>query len=95
MIFMLKKLNAATIFILLMLSASAQHPFKHWTESIEMRYNINQPVVDYLLTVDSTDLSSFAVEMKIRNIADTFRVAMVAHPEYDDRYWQYVGDFFC
>ena len=94
MIFMLKKLNAATIFILLMLSASAQHPFKHWTESIEMRYNINQPVVDYLLTVDSTDLSSFAVEMKIRNIADTFRVAMVAHPEYDDRYWQYVEDFF-
>ena len=85
---MLKKLNAATIFILVMLSASAQHPFKHWTESIETRYNMNQPVVDYLLTVDSTDFSSFAVEMKIRNVPDTFYVAMVAHPEYDDRYWQ-------
>ena len=91
---MLKKLNAATIFIVVMLSASAQHPFKHWTESIETRYDMHQPVVDYLLTVDSTDFSSFAVEMKIRNVADTFRVAMVAHPEYDDRYWRYVEDFF-
>ena len=91
---MLKKLNATTIFILLILSVSAQHPFKHWTESIETRYNMNQPVVDYLLTVDSTDISSFAIEMRIRNVPDTFQVAMVAHPEYDDRYWRYVEDFF-
>ena len=91
---MLKKFNASTIFILVMLSTSAQHPFKHWTESIEARYDMHQPIVDYLLTVDSTDLSSFAVEMKIRNVADTFHVAMVAHPEYDDRYWQYVQEFF-
>ena len=91
---MLRKLNWATIFMLVMLSASAQHPFKHWTESIETRYNIHQPVVDYLLRVDSTDFSSFSVEMKIRNVPDTFRVAMVAHPEYDDRYWRYVEDFF-
>jgi predicted metalloprotease with PDZ domain len=91
---MLKKLNAATTFILLMLSASAQYPFKHWTESIETRYNMHEPIVNYLLTVDSTDFSSFAVEMKIRNVADTFQVAMAAHPEYDDRYWQYVEDFF-
>ena len=91
---MLKKFNAATIVILIMLSASAQYPFKHWTESIETRYNMHQPVVDYFLTVDSTDFSSFTVEMKIRNIMDTFHVAMVAHPEYDDRYWQYVEDFF-
>lgn len=89
-----KKLNAATIFILVMFSTSAQHPFRHWTEAIETRYAINQPVVDYLLTVDSTDFSSFGVQMKIRNIPDTFQVAMVAHPEYDDRYWQYVEDFF-
>jgi len=91
---MLKKFNAATIFILVMFSASAQYPFKHWTESIETRYDMHQPVVDYLLTVDSTDFSSFTVEMKIRNVADTFHVAMVAHPEYDDRYWRYVEDFF-
>ena len=91
---MRKKLHTATLFILVMSSASAQHPFKHWTESIETRYALDQPVVDYLLTVDSTDFSSFAVEMKIRNVADTFQVAMVAHPEYDDRYWQYVEGFF-
>jgi len=91
---MLKKFNAATIFILVMLSASAQYPFKHWTESIETRYDMHQPIVDYLLTIDSTNFSSFAVEMKIRNVADTFHVAMVAHPEYDDRYWQYVENFF-
>ena len=90
---MLKKLNAATIFILLMLSASAQHPLKHWTESIETRYDLKKPTVDYLLTIDPKDFSSFAVEMKIRNVPDTFRVAMVAHPEYDDRYWKYVEDF--
>ncbi|HEX3168359.1 MAG TPA: PDZ domain-containing protein [Chitinophagaceae bacterium] len=91
---MLKKFNAATIFALIMLSASAQYPFKHWTESIETRYDLHQPIVDYLLTVDSTDFSSFAVEIKIRNVADTFHVAMVTHPEYDDRYWQFVEDFF-
>lgn len=91
---MLKKLNAATISIMVMLSAAAQHPLKHWTEAIETRYATNQPVVDYLLTVDSTDFSSFAVEMKVRNVPDTFHVAMVAHPEYDDRYWRYVEDFF-
>jgi len=31
--------------------------------------------------------------MRIRNIPDTFQVAMVAHPEYDDQYWRYVEDF--
>jgi hypothetical protein len=31
--------------------------------------------------------------MRIRNIPDTFHVAMVAHPEYDDQYWRYVEDF--
>ncbi len=91
---MLKKLKAATIFVFGMLSVSAQHPFKHWTEAIETRYAMNQPVVDYLLTVDSTDFSSFAVQIKIRNVPDTFHVAMVAHPEYDDRYWRFVEDFF-
>ena len=91
---MQKKLNAVTIFILVMIPASAQHPFKHWTEAIETRYAMHQPAVDYLLTIDSTDFSSFAVAMRIRNVPDTFHVAMVAHPEYDDRYWRYVADFF-
>lgn len=90
---MLQKFYFAAIFTLVMISASAQYPLKHWTEAIESRYNVNQPSVDYLLTIDPNDFSSFAVEMKIRNVPDTFRVAMVAHPEYDDRYWKYVEDF--
>ncbi len=89
---MQKKFNIAAIFIVAMLQGFAQHPLKHWTESIETRYDLKQPAVDYLLTIDPTDYSSFTVEMKIRNVADTFRVAMVAHPEYDDRYWRYVED---
>lgn len=32
--------------------------------------------------------------MRISNIPDTFHVAMVAHPEYDDKYWRYVEDFY-
>jgi predicted metalloprotease with PDZ domain len=71
----------------------AQHPFKHWTDAIETRYDHKQPVINYILSIDSTDTSSFTVEMRIRNIPDTFYVAMVAHPEYDDQYWQYVEDF--
>src|SRR6185369_8979043 len=70
----------------------AQHPLKHWTDAIELRYDMNQPIVNYTLTIDSSDLSSIRIEMKIKNIPDSFRVAMVAHPEYDDRYWKYVED---
>jgi predicted metalloprotease with PDZ domain len=91
---MKKRFNIAAILVVAFVSVSAQHPFKHWTDAMEVRYDINQPVVDYLLKIDATDLSSFEVEMRIRNIADTFRVAMVAHPEYDDRYWRYVENFF-
>jgi predicted metalloprotease with PDZ domain len=71
----------------------AQHPLKHWTDAIETRYDSKQPVVNYLLTVDAKDTSSFAIEMRIKNVPDTFRVAMVAHPEYDDRYWRFVENF--
>jgi predicted metalloprotease with PDZ domain len=31
--------------------------------------------------------------MHIRNVPDTFQVAMVAHQEYDDRYWRFVENF--
>lgn len=49
-----------------------------------------QPVVRYTLRVDSADLAGFDVELRIGNAPDTFRLAMAAHPEYDDRYWRYV-----
>src|SRR5687767_5392946 len=69
---------------------SAQHPFGHHTEALEARFAQSDPVINYVLRLDSTDLSGFEVEMRIRNVADTFRVAMAAHPEYDDRYWRFV-----
>jgi predicted metalloprotease with PDZ domain len=49
-----------------------------------------QPVIDYVLHVDPADTTGFDVAMHVRNAPDTFRVAMVAHPEYDDRYWRHV-----
>lgn len=48
------------------------------------------PAVRYRLQVDSSDLSGWRVEMRVRNSRDTFSVAMARHPEYDDRYWRYV-----
>jgi predicted metalloprotease with PDZ domain len=68
----------------------AQHPFGHHTEALEIRFARTHPVIHYVLRVDSADLSGFDVEMRVRNAADTFRLAMAAHPEYDDRFWRYV-----
>jgi predicted metalloprotease with PDZ domain len=50
----------------------------------------SQPVVGYTLRVAPGDVSGFDVEMRIRNSPDTFRLAMAAHPEYDDRFWRFV-----
>ena len=52
----------------------------------------SQPVVGYTLTVTPGDVAGFNVEMRIRNAPDTFRLAMMTHPEYDDRFWRYVRD---
>lgn len=49
-------------------------------------------VIGYTLRVDSTDLSGWRVTMQLRNATGTFRLAMSAHAEYDDRYWRYVRD---
>ncbi len=51
-----------------------------------------KPVIHYTLRVDSTDLSGWDVTIGVRTTSDTFRLAMAAHPEYDDRYWRYVRD---
>lgn len=50
------------------------------------------PVVSYVLAVRPDDPSGFTVEILLRNLPDTFRLAMAAHPEYDDRYWRHVVD---
>src|SRR6266478_10254366 len=52
-----------------------------------------KPSIQYTLRVDSTDLSGWTVEIRLRTTSDTIRLAMAAHPEYDDRYWRYVRDF--
>ena len=52
-----------------------------------------KPVINYSLRVDSTDLSGWSVEIRLRTVSDTFRLAMAAHPEYDDRYFRYVTAF--
>jgi len=52
-----------------------------------------KPSIQYTLRVDSADLSGWTVEIRIRTSSDTVRLAMAAHPEYDDRYWRYVRDF--
>ncbi len=86
----MKKNIVSIIFLLIAYSAFAQHPLNDVADAVEVRYASSQPVIGYTLKVDAADLSSFEVEMLIRNVPDTFRVAMVAHPEYDDRFWRYV-----
>lgn len=71
-------------------SAQAQNPFRHYSEAAAVRFADSQPILAYTLTIDTTDLSTFAVEIRIRNAPDTFRLGMVAHPEYNERYWRYV-----
>ncbi|MGZ5189732.1 MAG: M61 family metallopeptidase, partial [Flavisolibacter sp.] len=68
----------------------AQNPYKHFNEATEIRYDSRQPVVNYTIRVDSNDLSQFKVEMQLRTIPDTLRLAMFVHPEYDDRFYRYV-----
>jgi len=70
----------------------AQNPLRHPSDAVEIRFARSQPVVHYTLRVDTADLSLIAVELRLRNVADTVRLAMVAHPEYDDRYWRFVED---
>ena len=51
-----------------------------------------KPQVQYTLRVDSADLSGWTVAIQLRTTSATFRLAMAAHPEYDDRYWRFVKD---
>ena len=83
-------LSSSCIFAASAQPALAQHLLHHWTDAVELRYARSQPVLSYTLKVDSTDLSGFSVELRIRNAADTVRLGMMAHPEYDDRFWRYV-----
>jgi predicted metalloprotease with PDZ domain len=70
----------------------AQHPLHHPVDAVQVRYAMSEPIIAYTLRVDSADRSGFEVEIRIRHAPDTFHLAMVAHPEYDDRYWRYVAN---
>jgi predicted metalloprotease with PDZ domain len=84
------KVSAVSVAMTVATAVWAQHPFAHHTEALEIRFARADPVISYVLRLDSADLTGFDVEMRIRNVADTFRVAMAAHPEYDDRFWRFV-----
>ena len=70
----------------------AQNPLRDAADAVDVRYALSQPVVSYTLRVDSADLTGYEVAIRIRNARDTFRLALAAHPEYDDRYYRYVDD---
>ncbi len=84
--------HASWILTLALLSPPlhAQRPYDHFTDAVQLRFDRRQPIVSYRLRVDSADLSVIAVEMRVRNAPDTLRLAMAAHPEYDDRYWRHL-----
>jgi predicted metalloprotease with PDZ domain len=69
-----------------------QSPLRHWTEAVDARFADSQPVITYTLRVDSADVSGFDVTVSVRGKQDTTLLAMVTHPEYDDKYWRYVRD---
>lgn len=71
-------------------AAHAQHPNRHFVDAFEAPFDRADPVVTYVLRIDESDLAAFEVELGIRNAPDTFRLAMAAHPEYDDRFWRQV-----
>ena len=51
------------------------------------------PALEYHLTVDPANLRQIGVTLHIARAPDTVRLAMAAHPEYDDRYRRYVTGF--
>src|SRR4051794_19683525 len=83
---------AATIVAATPAAALAQSPLRHWTDAIDSRFAMSQPVISYTLRVDSADVSGFSVSMSVRGTRDTVLLAMATHPEYDDRYWRFVRD---
>src|SRR5687768_8148736 len=51
------------------------------------------PPIEYKITINPADLSGFDVEMRVAAAPANVRIAMAAHPEYDDRYWRYIENF--
>ena len=77
--------------LLLLLNVQAQNPLRYYTDATEAGYSSNQPVINYILRID-TGHRAFEVDMQLHHAPRTFSIAMFAHPEYDDHYWKYVKD---
>lgn len=75
---------------LLTAPAAAQNPLRHFTDAVQVRFGRTQPVVHYQLTIAEGDTTGWDVRIAVRNAPDTFRLAMVRHPEYDDRFFRFV-----
>jgi predicted metalloprotease with PDZ domain len=83
-------LLVAVVCSVIVVPLTAQHPLRHFSDAIEARYDARLPDVTYRLTTRAGDTTGFDVELEVRSAPDTLRLAMAAHPEYDDRYWRYV-----
>jgi hypothetical protein len=71
--FAMKSVAARSLAALLLVIASASRP------SIA-RQRLH-PHVAYKIHADPSDLSGFTVEMRVRSVGDTVRLAMASHPE--------------
>jgi predicted metalloprotease with PDZ domain len=90
---MRRRLGMSLLLLAPLATAGAQQPFRQYLEAFEVRFGGRQPVIQYTLRVNATDLTGWDVEIRIRNAPDTLRLAMAAHPEYDDQYRRFVTGF--
>jgi predicted metalloprotease with PDZ domain len=74
------------------ITCDAQQTGKHIRATTSHGDSLPGPIIFYELTVDNTDLGSYAITMHIKNAPRTFLLAMVKHFEYDDRFWRFLKD---
>jgi predicted metalloprotease with PDZ domain len=72
---------------LLLVGASASAVHRTSTDSLA---SSSAAVIAYTIHIDAANLTGFEVEMALRNVSDTFQLAMPAHQEYDEEYWRHV-----
>jgi predicted metalloprotease with PDZ domain len=84
---LLKQTTGMRLFLFLLCNSLAFLSFAQRKEDTQQI----QPAISYRLEVD-TSRHCVSVEMRLRNMVDSFHLAMFAHPEYDDRFWRYIKD---
>ena len=53
----------------------------------------SRPTIQYVLTIDTNNLSGYNVQIQLKNTKHSFQLAMATHNIYDDRFWRYVRNF--